>query len=642
VDPTGKFTEEAGKYVGIFVKEADNMILDDLEKKGLLMKRATITHSYPHCWRCQTALLFRATEQWFLSVKDIKQRILEKNSNVRWVPDWVAVRYVNGVESVGDWCISRQRYWGIPLPIWACQSCGKVTVVSSLNELRSLAAEQVGEIDLHRPDVDGVSVRCSCGGTAKRVPDVLDVWFDSGVAAWASLGRKESPALWQSDFITEGEDQVTKWFYSQQVLSVAAFDDVPYKQVLMHGFALDEKGRKMSKSLGNVVEPSEVIQKYGVDALRFYMLSANPPWEDLKFSWEGIDSVNKLISVLWNVHVFSTTYMALDEFDPKSADVMRAQENLFQEDLWLLSKANSLIKETAKALENFELHKATRLLFNFILEDLSRWYIKLIRNRAWIEKDDPRKMAAYVTLYQATHILVRLLSPFMPHISEVIYRDMVKAVSPRAPESVHMLPWPSPDEGFIDRKLELGMDLVRAFVETAARVRQEFNIKLRWPIRTVYIQAFSWESKKALEGLVSLLQSQLNCKAVVLLEPKDPFPPRVAGPIPSAEIEVGRIAVDVKITPDLKAEGTARELVRRLQTMRKEMDLGMEERVEVVIGVSDESDLKLLSSQQDYISREVRINGLKLSGINEVFEGYTKEWEIDEKHFKLWIKRLQQ
>lgn len=642
VGPAGKFTEEGGKYAGAFVKKADKTILEDLGRKGLLVKSGEIVHAYPFCWRCQTPLLFRATEQWFLMVKELKSKILQKNAEaVKWVPDWVAVRYANGVESVGDWCISRQRYWGIPIPIWSCQRCGKITVVGGLEELRELAKDPVGEIDLHRPAVDSVLLKCKCGGEAKRYPDVLDVWFDSGVASWASLGQlREKPEMWPSDFITEGEDQVTKWFYSQQILSFVAFNEIPYKEVLMHGFALDEHGRKMSKSLGNVVDPSHVTGKFGADVLRFYVLSSNPPWEDMKFSWKGVELVNKLLNVLWNVHVFTTTYMSLDSFDPHSADVRLAYEHLYPEDLWLLSRINSLVRDATEALDNFEIHKATRSISNFVLEDLSRWYVRLIRGRVWVEKEDPRKMAAYVTFYQTIHTLVRLLAPFTPHVAEIIYRDMVKAVSVEAPESVHMLPWPSADRSLIDKQLELGMGLVRGFVEASARIRQDSKVKLRWPVQKVVLQVTGWESKKALEALADLLQNQLNCKELVLLDPSDDFPAAKDG-FSVIETEAGKIAIDVKITPELRAEGIARELVRRLQTMRKEMDLEMEERVDVVIGVGDETDLRLLGSQQDYIAREVRIRNLRIYSAGEAREGgYSKDWSFDDKRFKLIVKRL--
>ncbi len=647
VGPGGRFTEEAGKYSGMLVKEADSVILDDLQRKGALVKRDSITHSYPHCWRCQTPLLFRATDQWFLRVEEIKPSILEKNAErVRWVPEWVATRYVNGVESVGDWCISRQRYWGIPLPIWVCVQCKSVMVVGDLGELKSLSVGQVDDIDLHRPHVDQVVLRCAkCGGESKRVPDVLDVWFDSGIASWASLGYPKRSELfeklWPSEFITEGEDQVTKWFYSQQVVSVVVFNEVPYKQVLMHGFALDEHGRKMSKSLGNVVEPREVIDKYGADVLRFYMLSANPPWEDLKFNWKGIETVNRMLNVLWNVHVFATTYMFLDDFDPNKINLDLVRANFLPEDLWMISRTNSVTREVTKAFEEFDLHHASRAIANFVLEDLSRWYVRLVRERVWIEKNDPRKLAAYVALYQALHILVRLLAPFMPHVNEVIYRELAKAVSPKAPESVHMLPWPSVEEGAIDITLEQGMSVVRGFVEAGAAARQQAKLKLRWPVHKAIVQTSTHEARTHLKPLKELLRVQLNCKELVLIGPGEDFEKEMPEGFALMQTEFGKVAIDTKITPELKAECLARELVRRLQTMRKEMDLGMEEHVDVDVGVGTEETLRLLATQQNYISREVRVRNLRICRAGEVAgEGCLKDWNIDGNSFRLLVKRL--
>lgn len=646
VGPDGKFTEEAGKYSGMFVKDADPVILDDLQRKGTLMKSGVIVHSYPHCWRCQTPLLFRATDQWFLEVEEVKSGILEKNAErVQWVPDWVATRYVNGVESVGNWCISRQRYWGIPLPIWVCEKCKNMTVVGGLDELRNLSSEPIGDIDLHRPHVDQITFKCAkCGGESKRAPDVLDVWFDSGIASWASLGYPKRSELfkqlWPSEFITEGEDQVTKWFYSQQVVSVIAFNEVPYKRVLMHGFALDEHGRKMSKSIGNVVEPQEVIDKYGADALRFYMFSANPPWEDLKFNWEAIEIVNKMLNVLWNVHVFATTYMSLDDFDPNKINLDLVRANLLPEDLWMISRANSTAREVTKALEELDLHHASRAIANFVLEDLSRWYVRLVRERVWIEKNDPRKLAAYVVLYQAVHILVRLLAPFMPHMSEVIYRELVKSVSPKAPESVHMLSWPSVDERAIDTALEQGMSVVRGLVEAGAAARQQAKLKLRWPVHKAVVQT-SRELRTYLKPLEQLLRAQLNCKELVLVGPNEYFDKEISEGFALIQTEFGKIAIDTKITSELKAECLARELVRRLQTMRKEMDLGMEERIDVDVGVKTEENLRLLAAQQKYISREVRVKNLRIRRAEEIAgKGYLKDWNIDGDSFRLLVKRL--
>ena len=709
VDASGRFTEEAGKYAGMFVKDADGVILEDLKRNGVLMKHGVIVHSYPHCWRCQTPLIFRATEQWFIRVSRIKPEIIEKNlAGVKWVPDWVATRYVNGVESVGDWCISRQRYWGIPLPIWRCGSCGGIKIVESSDELSALAITPLEKEDLHRPFVDRVKLRCqTCGGEMSRVQDVMDVWFDSAVASWASLGypkkRELFEKIWPSDFITEGEDQVTKWFYAQQVASVIAFGEVPYRQVLMHGFALDEQGRKMSKSLGNVVDPQEVLDKYGADVLRFYMLSANPPWEDLRFSWKGVEVVNRTVGVLWNVYVFATTYMSLDGFDPLRVDIRKV--DFLPEDRWIISRANSLIKEVSRALERFELHLATRAISSFVLEDLSRLYVRLLRERVWIEKEDPKKTAAYVALYQALHVLIRLIAPIMPHLAEVMYQGLVRAVDPSAPDSVHMLPWPTAREGEIDEELERSMEMAKSVIEAVANKRQQVGLKLRWPVKKVVIQTSSHELKKTLEGVANVLRGQTNCKELVIAGPDEPVGEYKLILVPNVQslskkfgelseeiikilrsmdvnrlktefdrygfvglhplglkvkvtredvafeggleqgfvevpTEAGKVIIDIRQTPELRAESLAREVVRRLQTMRKDLDLALEEVVDASVCTDKEENLELLKTQSDYISREVRIKNLKIGKLAEAEAGYSKDWDIDGDLFRLAIRRL--
>jgi len=438
--------------------------------------------------------------------------------------------------------------------------------------------------------------------------------------------------------------------------------------------------------------------------LRFYMLSANPPWEDLRFSWKGVDIVARMLNVLWNVHVFATTYMALDEFDPKKIDMERVRENFMPEDSWMISRINSVTRDATKAFQGFDLHHATRTLSSFVLEDLSRWYVRLVRERIWIERDDPRKLAAYVVLYQAIHTLIRLLAPIMPYVVEVMYRDLVKAADTGALESVHMLPWPSIDEQAIDAELERGMNIVRAFVEGGAAARQQARLKLRWPVSKAVIRASS-EVKSALQGLQGVLQGQLNCKELVLLGPEEQsaefrlvakpdaqrlqerlrgftqpvintiqkidafrlraglqrygfvglqiegrkvsvsseelsFEEELPEGFTAASTEFGRIAIDARMTPELQAECLARELVRRLQTMRKEMDLAMEEWVDVVVGTEEERHIKLLATQQGYLSREVRVRNLRICRASEVDEpGYVKEWNVDGDRFKLLVKR---
>ena len=641
VGPDGRFTQEAGRYAGLFVKEADPLVLEDLRRKGLLVKSGTVLHAYPHCWRCKTPLLFRATEQWFLKVSEIKPLLLEKNEKVEWVPGWVRERYVNGVLSVGDWCLSRQRYWGIPLPLWVCGSCGHSVLVGSLGELRELTGRE-GEIDLHRSELDGLTGRCPrCGGEMRRVPDVLDVWFDSSIASWASLGfpqrRELFDRLWPSAFITEGEDQVTKWFYAQQVSSVIALGEVPYRRVLTHGFALDAQGRKMSKSLGNVIDPVEVAEEHGADVLRLYLLSANPPWEDLKFNLTELRQVARALQVLWNVHVFATTYMSLDSFHPSRAPLEGLRPHLLPEDRWMLSRTQGLVREVTEALERCELHRASRALLSFILEDLSRWYIRAIRPRTWIEREHPSKLAAYAVLHRCLSTLLLLLAPFAPHLSEVMYAELVRGVDPSQPESVHLQDWPSPEEGLRDEGLERAMELARLLTELVAEARQRAGLKLRWPVREVAVRLRSAEDAGLLRGLEEFLRERFNCKRLLLLGPEEALP---GGEYSTAASERGEVAVSRELSPELRGEALAKELVRRLQVMRKEMGLGMEERVEAELGMGEE-EAGLLEPHLEYLRREVRIGELRIRRREEVGgEGYVRDWEVEGETFRLRLRRL--
>lgn len=711
VGSDGKFTEEGGKYEGMYVKDADEIILEDLKRKGVLLKSGLIRHSYPHCWRCKTPLIFRATDQWFLDTEQVKPQILNQNSKkVRWIPDWSEKRYNDGVKSVGDWCISRQRYWGIPIPIWTCDKCGSREIIGSKGELYQKSDTEIEEIDLHRPEVDEITIKCpQCGETMHRVSDVLDVWFDSGIAPWASLGypkkKEELERLWPSDFITEGEDQITKWFYSQQAASMIAFEDIPYREALMHGFTLDEKGRKMSKSLGNVIEPSEIVEKYGADILRFYMLHASPIWEDLRFDWEEVEVADRFLKVLWNSFVFATTYMSLDDFKPQSMDEDEVKENLLTEDRWIISRVNQTVQEVTKNLKNRNFHKATRSLESFVLEDFSRWYIKLIRGRTWIEEKDPKKEVAYQTLYRTFDILLRILAPLMPHASEEMYQRLIRAAESSRPESVHQLSWPEVDEDDLDEQLERDMGVVRKLVEAGAKARQRAELKKRWPVRKIIISADSEETIDSAERLEEILLDQLNTKEVEILTEKefsdkidltcqvdleslkkqfgnlapsikkiiqnmnleqirkqvesqgfvgltvegekvkvglndlslDELPEKFV----SAKSEYGEVIIDTSVTPELKAERLTRDVVRRLQNMRKEMELEMEERVDVSISIKDEKSVNLLKKQKDYIKREVRVRNLEIGAPEEVREQrYKKEWNINSKNFVLSVGRI--
>ena len=501
LDAGGRFTDEGGKYSGIYVKDADPMVIEDLKENGVHVHDETIFHSYPHCWRCQTPLLFMAREQWFLEISKIKSRVIDENKDVMWVPSWVSERYENGVEYVGDWCLSRNRYWGIPMPIWCCPECDEMVVVGSFSELAERATGEIDadDFDPHRPTVDEIKLNCSCGGTMDRVPDIVDVWFDSGIASWSSLGYPSDPdslSIWPADLIIEGSDQVGKWFYSQQAASIITFDKSCYKKVLMHGFALDAEGKKMSKSLGNVVDPDDVVKKYGADVFRYYLLWATLPWEDLKFNFTELTTVQRMLNVFWNVCVFSSTYMELDDFDTQ-IDAGDVEGSLRTVDLWLISKANSLVRDVSSSMEEMNFLHATRKLQKFILDDLSRWYVRLARGRTWVESDDPDKLACYFTLHYTIDRVLRLLAPIVPHISDYIHRHMM---ADGRPESVHLEDWPIVEERWLNEELEGSMELIQSLVESSLAARQKAEVKLRHPVGRVLIRT----DKPAVQDALSL------------------------------------------------------------------------------------------------------------------------------------------
>ncbi|MFQ5887235.1 MAG: isoleucine--tRNA ligase, partial [Candidatus Hydrothermarchaeales archaeon] len=453
VDEGGAFTKEAGKFAGLTVKKDDKAVLKELEERGALLLSTQISHRYGHCWRCKSPIIYRATKQWFIKVTTLIDRMLEETEKVEWVPDWAgSSRFKDWIENIKDWTISRQRYWGIPLPIWVCKECGNIEAIGSRKELEKKGFKIK---DMHKPFVDKIVLKCECGGEELRVPDVLDVWFDSGVAAWASLGYPGEEAEFKDwypvDFITEGHDQTRGWFYSQLGCGLIAFDMIPYKRVLQHGFTLDEKGNKMSKSLGNVVQPEEVIERFGTEVLRFYILWANKPWDDLRFNWTEVEVIDRMFNIFWNAYVFATTYMALDKFDPTSLgpDVTKYYT---QEDKWIMSRLNTVVKEVTEAFESLQLYSAPRIIHNFILEDLSRWYIPFIRFRTWMESEDLEKLTAYHVLYEIFTTLATILAPISPHLSEEMHRNLTANFG--GEESVHMKNWITPNKEMIDEQLE--------------------------------------------------------------------------------------------------------------------------------------------------------------------------------------------
>ena len=704
VGENGSYTTEAGKYAGQYIKDANPEITHDLYHNNALLYEGTIDHRVGLCWRCKTPIIYIATTQWFIKVTDIKEQMLEQVDAVEWVPSWAGEsRFKDWVANARDWTISRQRYWGIPLPIWTCDDCDNKVVVGSKQELKDLSGDQTLSGDfVHRPHVDNITIPCECGHNMHRVPDVLDVWIDSGVAGWAALHYPQDPSenfdeWFPYDFITEGHDQTRGWFYSQLGLGVAAFGKAPYKKVLMHGFTLDDKGQKMSKSIGNVVSPEEVIEKYSADTLRFYLLDANKAWDDLKFNWDEVQNSSKLFNILWNVYYFSTTYMSLDNFDPTAHN--KEDLKFREEDLWIRSRVNTLIKSVGEDFEALVFNRATEKITDFVLEDLSRWYVRLIRGRTWVESDDLDKLGAYYTLYYTLKDLIRVLAPIAPHITEEIYQNLVRGVEKDAPESVHMLDWEYNAEE-IDAQLEENMTHIRAILEASAHARDVARYKLRWPVQNITVVTEEDKVKTAIESLEDVLLEQANSKKVTikteledaiviakpnmsilgpklrgdlgrvkkyfeqddvdasiildevttngeytihfddkditLVEEEILFEKDVPENLVSCDFEGGSVYVDTQVTPEIYSEAMSRELIRRIQDMRKDLDLNVEANIQVMVECSEDFKEAVLP-HQDYISNEVRTEKIEFANITSD-DGYTKEWKIEEEQLKIFIK----
>jgi len=701
VDIEGRFTPDAGMFSSMFVKDADPLVLRELGNH--LLANDQVVHRYGHCWRCKTPIIFRATSQWFLKASLLKDRMLEEVTKVDWYPEWAgSARFYDWIKEARDWCISRQRYWGIPIPIWVCGTCRKHRVIGTIGELEEASGSSLP--DPHRPWVDQVLIPCPCGGSMHRVEDIFDVWFDSAVASWATLGfparRDAMERLWPADFITEGQDQTRGWFYSQLGASTIAFGRAPYRSVLMHGFALDAEGRKMSKSLGNVVTPEEVIMAHGVDVLRLYVLSQNAPWDDLKFNWDGVKNINRAMNILWNVYRFPLPYMIMDGFSPETrddawdADFIRGEySSLSPEDRWIISRVNSLARQVSDDLKECQLHRASRTIIGFILEDLSRWYVQLVRSRMWLEGVAPEKTRAYETMYYTLRILLVVASPFIPHITEAIYRNLRLS---KDPGSVHMLQWRTGDTELLDEHLEHAMDTVKSFDEALAFARQAGKRKLRWPIRECVVVADTSDVADAIEKLNYICRDRANARVVRAMceswdrigwraEPVmktigpsfgkkaprvrdliqnadfnamkyalDAGKPYILGDgedhfeivpghvtfvqqlpegIFSAPMQGGTVYVDTTLTPDLEAEGYAREIIRRFQEMRRQLDLKVEDFIIADACIKDPKVCQMVSkSWKDRIKEEIRATSLQVHGgecHTVTSHALAREWEVE-------------
>ncbi len=709
VGPDGRYTEEAGEYAGMHIREANKVIIEDLIERGNLLSEGTIEHRYGHCWRCKTPIIYLATEQWFIKIGELKEEMLSEIAKVKWYPEWAgSARFKDWVEGARDWCISRQRYWGIPIPVWKCNTCDRLHVMGTKEELQEMSG-LTEDIELHRPYVDAVLLDCECGGKMKRVEDVFDVWFDSAVASWATLRfpqqKEEFDKWWPADFITEGQDQTRGWFYSQLGASMVAFGKAPYKSVLMHGFTLDDKGRKMSKSLGNVIAPGEVIEKFGADTLRSFVLSSSAPWDDLKFVKDELGNINRTLNILWNVYRFPLPYMVLDKFDPSKVSLESVKPHLRKEDRWILSRAQSLVADVDDAMAKCTLHRALRSVNEFVLEDLSRWYIQLIRPRTWVEADDPDKLAVYRVLYDVFVLTAKVIAPFMPHLAEEMYQNLVKNVYPDAPVSVHMTDWPVIDESLVDTDLEAHMKMVRSIVESASNARQKVGRKLRWPVSRIVLTPVNQQAADAVMELKSVLMDQTNSKDIVLtgigeswdelgfeanpdlgaigpvfkgdagkvigaikqadaaelkkaLALEEQFELEIPGGtvtikpemvnfietlpemVASAQSTAGIIYVDATLSREIESEGFTREVIRRVQDMRKELNLAVDDNIKSHIQINDERVLDLVLDREQFIARETRSN-VQVIGLDVDTSGsLEKDWDVEGISMKIGISKV--
>jgi isoleucyl-tRNA synthetase len=602
----GTFDETCGPYSGIFIKKANPMIIEELRSRGLLLKDGTIEHEYPFCWRCGSALILITVPQWFFRVTEMREKLLKENEKIDWHPKWAKDRFRNWLESLGDWPVSRQRYWGIPLPIWECRICGFVKVIESAKELGGKAKS------LHRPEIDSVVLKCmKCKSEMKRVPDVMDVWFDSGVAAWASLGypseKKIMKRLWPADLVIEGPDQIRGWWNSMLISGVMTFGESPFRRAIFHGFVLDSHGVKMSKSKGNFVSPEDVISKHGRDAQRCYFLY-QVPWEDSYFKWEDVSEIAKSLMVVRNVFNFAKTYV------PGTGK----QSEMKVEDRWILSRLNSVIASSTESMESFNHHKALREIIDFLLNDFSRWYIKIIRDRVWVGYKGKDREAAFYTIHTVIRESAKLLAPFAPFLSEEMYQNVVIPVK-KYKLSVHMEDWPESRANLIDEELEKEMKIAQKIFEASLAARQKAGIKLRWPVRSIVVQSKKKDITSAVKTASEILSSMCNAK-IVIVSSKVP-----KGDFIGNDFDYGTLFLDKEQDEWTRKEAMFRELIRFVQDMRKQNKFNVNEFIRLTIS-SDTGTLGQLEGYRSAISHEV---GAKDVIFGELKGKFSSEMEFE-------------
>jgi isoleucyl-tRNA synthetase len=522
VDLDGNMMPVDKPWEGKFIKEADPMILDDLKSRGLLHHRETIRHTYPFCWRCNTPLVYYAKPSWYIKTTDRKDDLIKYNEQINWYPEHIKRgRFGDWLQNNIDWAFSRERYWGTPLPIWQCEACDKFDCIGGFEELKTKPGITgiEGEPDFHRPYMDEITFTCKCGQTMRRVPEVIDCWFDSGAMPFAQMHYPfENETLlsdgrFPADYICEAVDQTRGWFYSLHALSVILFGQPSFKNVICLGHILDAEGEKMSKSKGNVVEPWQIINRYGADALRWYLLTSSPPGNVRRFSEDAImEALRRFLLTLWNTYSFFVTYANIDNFDPREAQNMEDRPEL---DRWILSELNQLIDAVTSALDNYDATGAGRKIESFV-DDLSNWYIRRSRRRFWKSENDTDKLSAHATLYECLTKVAALLAPITPFIAEEMYRNLVCSCYPEAPQSVHLTDFPKADHSKIDEKLSEETQLVMKVTSLGRSARSKASLKVRQPLTEVVIKV---RAKSEIEGLQRLelqILEELNVKGIIV------------------------------------------------------------------------------------------------------------------------------
>ena len=704
VDGKGELTKET-PYAGVFVKKADPMVLKDLDEKGLLFDAPKFEHEYPHCWRCDTPLIYYARESWFIKMTAVKDDLIRNNNTVNWIPDSIGKgRFGDWLENIQDWGISRNRYWGTPLPVWECE-CGHQECIGSRAELAERSGNpEDAKVELHRPYIDAVTFKCpDCGKEMHRVPEVIDCWFDSGAMPFAQhhypfenkdVFEKQFPAK----FISEAVDQTRGWFYSLMAESTLLFNKAPYENVIVLGHVQDENGQKMSKSKGNAVDPFDALETYGADAIRWYFYTSSAPWIPKRFSGKLVqEGQRKFMGTLWNTYAFFVLYANIDQFDATKYTL--DYEKLSVMDKWLLSKLNSAIKGTDENLANYRIPEAAKVLDEFV-DDMSNWYVRRSRDRFWAKGMEQDKINAYMTLYTALVEICKAAAPMIPFMTEEIYQNLVRSINTEAPESIHLCDFPAVNEAWIDKELEKNMDEVLKIVVMGRACRNSANIKNRQPIGNMYVKAPNVLS----EYFVEIIEDELNVKKVNFTEDVSAytsytFKPqlRTVGPkygkflgqiqkalaeldgnkamaelkadgvlaLPTVSDDVKlseedllitmtqmegyvtegdntvTVVLDTNLTPELVEEGFVRELISKIQTMRKEAGFEVMDKISIYYH-ADEKVADIFHKYGNDIMGDVL--GTEVVAEADSFDSgengiYCKEWNINGEKVLLGVKK---